>query len=127
MRRYPPAATVHLIAGDHVVQQNASGRIVADKLLAEGKLTGVNLDFAPNSVNTIAGKSGSHFLFTNDKSLTVGDVGGIAGINVTNTGTGDALVDISVSGSVAPANLMVDPEHYRARRYRWRREHSARC
>lgn len=101
---------VRLIAGGDINQATVSSApISADRLLAVSNFGSVSLNDsgAPNAVNTIAGKATQGFYFRNNKSLTVGTVGGVAGIEVNNP-SGDATVQIDVNGIVSGADLTVN-------------------
>ncbi len=102
---------MHLIAGGNITQAVESlmiPAISADQLLAVSQAGAVSLDTWTNSVNTIAGSAVNAFRFKNDKSLTVGSVGGISGISVVNP-VGDALVSLALDG-VAPSNLVINKD-----------------
>jgi filamentous hemagglutinin family protein len=102
---------MHLIAGGNITQAVESlmiPAISADQLLAVSQAGAVSLDTWTNSVNTIAGSAVNAFRFKNDKSLTVGSVGGISGISVVNP-VSDALVSLALDG-VAPPNLVINKD-----------------
>jgi filamentous hemagglutinin family protein len=98
---------VRLIAGGNVGVSGESAPIDADRLLAVSNFGSVYLNGAPNAINTIAGKAVQNFMFRNNKSLTVGTVGGVAGIEVNNP-SGNATVQIDVNGFVSGADLTVN-------------------
>lgn len=98
---------MYLIAGNHVIQ-DSNGAVTANNLLLDGGFQGVTMNLAANSVNTLAGKGGQFFNFQNSKSLTVGAVGGVAGINVTSTSGNAATVNINLTGASVDADLTVN-------------------
>jgi filamentous hemagglutinin family protein len=88
---------LHLDAGGNI-QQNASGVITANQLLATSSAN-VLLQSAGNLVGTLAGNATGSFLFKNAQSLTVGSVGGVYGITADGGEGVPALVDIAVVGA----------------------------
>lgn len=88
---------VHLIAGGDI-NQASYAPVVASGLLAISNAGSVYLDGANNSVDIIAGRAVDEFYFANNKSLTVGTVGGISGITAENA-TGAALVSLELNGA----------------------------
>ncbi len=102
------------VAGDVLLHGNnnitdsatAGGIITANKLLAStnsGSVPGsVLLDSNSNMVDIIAGNSSDQFLFKNGKSLEIGTVAGINGINVTALSSfSDSTINIQLtSGSL---------------------------
>ena len=91
------AGNVYLIAGDYI-NQASYAPVVASGLLAISNASSVYLDGANNSVDVIAGRAVDEFYFANNKSLTVGTVGGVSGITAENA-IGAALVSLELNGA----------------------------
>ena len=95
------AGNVYLIAGGDINQASSApviGSGVASGLLAISNAGNVYLDGANNSVDIIAGRAVEEFNFANNKSLTVGTVGGVSGITAENA-NGAALVSLELNGA----------------------------
>jgi filamentous hemagglutinin family protein len=102
---------MHLIAGGNITQALDPlmiPAISADQLLAVSQAGAVSLDTWTNSVNTIAGSAVTAFYFKNDKSLTVGSVGGVSGISVVNP-VSDAQLSLTLAGA-GPSNLIINKD-----------------
>lgn len=87
---------VYLISGQNI-NQASYAPVSASGLLAVSKFGTVALDGANNSVDVIAGSAAYDFYFANNKSLTVGTVGGVSGVTAENA-NGAALVSLELNG-----------------------------
>ncbi|TAK46426.1 MAG: filamentous hemagglutinin N-terminal domain-containing protein [Betaproteobacteria bacterium] len=101
------AGEVLLHANNNITDSAAAGGVItANKLLAStnsGSVPGsVLLDSNSHMVDIIAGNSSDQFLFKNGKSLEIGTVAGINGINVTALSSfSDSAINIQLtSGSL---------------------------
>jgi filamentous hemagglutinin family protein len=99
----------YLIAGGNI-NQGFSAPITSSGLLVKSNAGSVFLDGASggNAVDVIAGKAVSEFYFANNKSLTVGTVGGVSGITVENP-SGLAYLSLELAG-VGPSDLIINKD-----------------
>jgi filamentous hemagglutinin family protein len=99
----------YLIAGGNI-NQGTSAPITSSGLLVKSNAGSVFLNGAigGNSVDVIAGKAANEFYFSNNKSLTVGTVGGVSGITVENP-SGAAYLSLELA-AYGPSDLIINKD-----------------